>query len=200
MLVHLLLEGRLEEPVAEKLLAYCGHEKGVVYGQKGCSYIHEKVKGFQRLAQSGCGVLALTDFRDTGTPCPSDALRNKFSLLAPPTNFLCRMAVNELESWLLADAASLAEFLHISASIIPKDPDAVKLPKQTLVNLARRSKKMKIREGIVPEPGHGGAVAPAYLSTMTEFVRESWNISDAAQSSPSLSRCVLRLQNLHGCD
>jgi hypothetical protein len=199
MLVHLLLEGRLEEPVAEKLLAHCGHEKGFVYGQKGCAYLHEKAKGFQRLAQPGCGVLALMDFRDTGTPCPSDALRNKLSLLAPPPNFLCRMAIYELESWLLADAASLSGFLGISVSAIPRNPEMERLPKQTLVNLARRSRKTAIRDSIVPGPDHCGTVAPAYLATMTEFINEHWNIAVAAQNSPSLNRCVLRLQNLHGC-
>lgn len=199
MLVHLLLEGRLEEPVAEKLLVHCGHEKGTVYGQKGCAYLYEKAKGFQRLAQPGCGVLALADFRDTGTPCPSDALINKLSLSNPPPNFLCRMAVNELESWLLADAASLAGFLGISAANIPKKPDEERLPKQTLVNLAKRSGKTAIRKGIVPEQGHLGIVAPAYLATMTKFIREHWNITAAAQNSPSLNRCLLRLKNLHGC-
>lgn len=200
MLVHLLLEGRLEEPVAEKLLAHCGHEKGDVYGQRGCAYLYEKARKFQRLARAGCGVLVLADFRDTGASCPPGALRNTLSLsVPPPRNFLCRMAVNELESWLLADAASLADFLGISAAIIPKKPDEEKLPKQALVNVARRSRKTALRKGIVPERGHGGIVAPAYLATMTEFIRDYWNISAAAQNSPSLNRCLLRLTDLHRC-
>ena len=196
MQVHLLLEGQLEEPVADKLLMHCGHDKGDVYGKKGCNYIHNKAKGFRYLAQDNCGVLVLTDFRDTGMPCPSDALQNKLFLGISHPHFLCRLAVNELESWLLADRSSMARFLGISVSTITKNPDYEPFPKKTLVNLARRTHKSSIRKDIVPEDEHGGIVAPAYLASMTKFIREYWNIADACKNPPSLNRCVLRLQSL----
>ena len=200
MRVHLLLEGHLEEPVSEKLLEYCGHERGTVYGKKGCAYIHEKAKNYQALANPSQGVLVLTDSRDTGSPCPSDALQNTLQLAKPPANFLCRLAVNELESWLIADSVSLSNFLRISPTLIPKNPDVEPLPKITLVNLARRSRKTKIKNGIVPPEKHGGPVAPAYLATMTEYVREHWNIDNARKNSPSLERCVVRLFNLRNSE
>lgn len=197
MLVHLVLEGHLEEPVADKLLVHCGHKKGNVYGKQGCGYIRKKIVSFQVAAQHGCGVLALTDLRDSGAPCPAQALKD-YQIVSPPSGFLCRFAVAELESWLIADRDSLAKFLGIAVRTIPASPENEPLPKQTVVNLARRSRKPSIRKGIVPEPNHGGLVAPGYLATMTEFVSEHWDVAAAMRYAPSLHRCVKRLQGLPG--
>lgn len=198
MLMHLILEGHLEEPVAEKLLAHCGHEKGTVYGRQGFGYIQTKAAKFHHLATETEGVLVLADFMDSRAPCPLHALENYVLqfIANPPRNFLCRFAVAELESWLLADRKGMADFLKIAPAKITTTPDALPDPKRHLVNLARKSGKTSVREGIVPEKAHGGAVAPGYLATMQGFVRDCWNIENAAANSPSLARCVCRLRQL----
>lgn len=198
MLIHLILEGYLEEPVAEKLLAYCGHKKGIVRGLQGFGYIQTKAAQFHPLATDREGVLVLTDFMDARTSCPPHAL-DKYVLqhvANPPKTFLCRFAVAELESWLMADRNGMADFLSISAAKIPSAPDALPDPKRHLVNLARKSRKSAVRNGIVPEKSHGGMVAPDYLATMRGFVRDYWTIENAVTNSPSLARCVRRLQQL----
>lgn len=96
----------------------------------------------------------------------------------------------------MADREGMADFLKISAANIPSAPDALPDPKRQLVNLARKSRKISIREGIVPEKSHGSVVAPDYLATMRGFVRDYWNIENAVTNSPSLARCVHRLQQL----
>lgn len=199
MLMHLILEGRLEEFVAEKLLTYCGHQKGNVYGLQGCSYIQNKVALFHKLATENVGVLVLTDFMDSHSPCPVHALNTYLlqRIANPSRTFLCRFAVPELESWLIADRKKLADFLKISIGNIPTKPDELPDPKQRLVNLARKSKKTSIREGIVPEKSHRGVVAPDYLLTMRNFVTNHWEIAAAVKNSPSLARCIYRLQQLN---
>lgn len=196
--MHLILEGSLEEAVAEKLLAHCGHEMGTVYGRSGAAYIRQKAAMFRSLATECSGVLVLTDFRDTGSPCPAHALAAyavKQISAARPT-FLCRFAVAELESWLIADSQGLSAFLKVAVANIPANPDTLPDPKRKLVNLARRCRTTSIRNSIVPENSHGGKVAPAYTATMSAFVRDHWNIVSAAKNSPSLARCVQRLQQL----
>lgn len=196
--MHLLLEGFLEEPVAEKILAYCGHKKGIVYGRRGVNYIKSKAAKFYHLATEHEGLLVLTDFMDSDSPCPPNALQSYVLQFVahPPRNFLCRFAVAELESWLMADRKGMADFLSISAAKIPSAPDALPDPKLHLVNLARKSRKSAVRNGIVPETSHGGMVAPGYLATMHGFVRDYWTIENAVTNSPSLARCVRRLQQL----
>ncbi len=200
MLVHLVLEGHLEEPVAGKLLKYCGHDKGVVYGRKGYGFIATKAHAYEPLTRGGCGVLVLTDFRDAKSHCPPEAL-HKYLLqhnASPSAAFIFRFAEAELESWLMADRKALAAFLSISLKTIPEAPDREPFPKRTLVNLARKSRKTALKSALVPPPNHGGSVGPGYLQTMTDFVIDHWRPGEAMKNSPSLARCLKRLQNLSG--
>jgi len=198
MIINLLAEGYMEEAVARKLLPFCGHELGTVYGQYGCGYIQEKATSFRYLATETTGLLILTDFRDAGTTCVPGALQEYVfnKLPNPPNTFLCRFSVNELESWLLADREGLAKYMNIAISKMPLNPEHEARPKETLVNLARKSNKTVIREGIAPPPGHRASTGPEYLSLMREFIFKHWNIENAICSAPSLERCVRRLREI----
>ena len=198
MIIHLVAEGYMEAIVAARLLPFCGHELGVVYGQRGCAYIRQKAVAFRHLATEITGVLVLTDFRDAEAICAAAALQEYVlnRLLNPPETFLCRFAVNELESWLLADREGLAKFFGISASRMPLHPEKEAFPKRTLVSLARTSREKRIREGIAPPPGHKASVGPDYMLLMHEFITNFWDIETAMRCAPSLERCVCRLQEL----
>ena len=63
------------------------------------------------------------------------------------------MVVRELESWLLADAAGLAAYLGLPRAVVPSQPESVGDPKLALVNLARRSRRTRLRDSIVPYQG-----------------------------------------------
>jgi len=198
MIIHLVAEGPMEEAVAERLLPFCGHTPGTVYGKQGCAYIREKAARFHHLATEHSGVLVLTDFRDAKAICVAAALQEYVwnRLPNPLGSFLCCFAVNELESWLLADRKGLANFLGIAVSKMPLQPEKENLPKRTLVNLARSSRRNRISEGIAPPPGHRSAVGPEYVPLMYEFIANFWNIEAAMRCAPSLERCVRRLREL----
>lgn len=200
MIIDLLPEGLLESHVGHKLIRHCCHEVGITYSADGCTYIKNKAAQYHHsgFLVAGKGLLILTDLRDSGEICPSAALQTYLLKKVPQPSqaFMLRFAVWEMESWLLADREGLADFLGIRVTKMPRKPEMETLPKLTLVNLARKSRKRIIRDGIVPPPGHRGPSAPSYTSTMTEFVQEYWNISAAAQNSPSLQRCIVRLQSL----
>ncbi|MCL2340471.1 MAG: hypothetical protein FWC49_02075 [Proteobacteria bacterium] len=198
MVIDLLLEGWLEEPVADKLLAFCGHAKGEVFGKRGVRYIRDKAKGFYSVAAPDAPMLVLTDFMDTRAACPPAALQSYLlhACPLPVPYFLCRFAVNALESWLLADRQSMSDFLRVPLTKIPLNPDDEPNPKNTLIMLASRSRKTSIRDGIAPAPEHQGQTSPNYLHTMGAFVAVHWNVEGAMRHSPSLQRCVQRLQQL----
>ena len=199
MVIYLVPEGDMEKAVAAKLLPFYGHVLGTIYDQgNGCDYIREDAVKFRHLATESTGVLVLTDFRDAKVTCVADALQKYIldKVPNPPRTFLCRFAVNEIESWLLADRKGLAEFMNVAVSKIPAQPESEEFPKRTLVNLARASRKRKIREGIAPPPGHYAAVGPDYMCLMREFITDFWNIEIAMRCAPSLERCVRRLREL----
>jgi len=198
MIVNLLAEGYMEEVVASKLVPFCNHELGIVYGKRGCKYIREKATKFRHLATKLSGLLILTDFRDTKEDCVPSALQMYIlnELPNPPSNFLCRFAVNELESWLMADREGLATYMGIDISLIPFETEEVDYPKRTIVNLAQKSRKKVIRNGIAPPPEHRAEVGPEYMLLLRDFIINYWNIEAAMLNSPSLRRCIQRLREL----
>ena len=96
--------------------------------------------------QSNCSFnyyLTLVDFMDTGHSCPPDVVAQWLPRAEP--GMLFRVVVRELESWLLADRENFADFLGISITKPPDQPEQINDPKQQLVNLARCSRKSQIR-------------------------------------------------------
>ena len=91
-----------------------------------------------------------------------------------PAPYLCfRVAVREVEAWLMADADSLASFLSVVRNKIPAEPEQLDDPKTEMVNLARRSRRRAIRKDMVPRAGSGRSVGPAYASRLIEYVQTS---------------------------
>ena len=198
MVVNLILEGHLEELVAKKIVNYCGHSVGTVHGQQGFGFIKTRAYKFHSMAREGVAVFVLTDFMDAKCDCVVEACTQYLlsHVPQPNNNYILRFAVRELESWLLADREGLSQFLGVSLNRIPTNPDIEVDPKQKLVSIANRSRKTRLKIGIVPDAKHKGAVAPGYLGVMNSFVRDQWDIERAMSSSDSLSRCVARLKNL----
>jgi len=120
--------------------------------------------------------------------------------LPAPARFMCfRVAVRETEAWLLADRERIARFLGVAIARVPRDPEALDDPKQTVVNLASRSRRRAIREEMVARPGSRRAVGPAYTSRLIEFATDpsaGWRPAVAAGNSDSLSSCLARLGEL----
>jgi hypothetical protein len=88
--------------------------------------------------------------------------------------------------------------------MIPPNPEEVDDPKDLMVSLAGESRDRRIRHEMVPSPGSGRAVGPAYNARLIEFVMDrqrGWRPAVAAQYSESLDRCLRCLRRLavRGC-
>jgi hypothetical protein len=194
MLIDALVEGPLDEAVARRLVTHTGHAFGTCYGKKGASYIRDKLAGFDVCARYGVPLLTLVDFMDTGLDCPPEVISAWLPQRA--SQHLVRAVVPEIESWLLADRIGLSEFLGISKGLIPRDPETIPDPKQTLINLARRCRSRARREALVPRPNTSASTGPGYAAEMQTFVARSWDITAASQFAPSLDKCLARLREL----
>ncbi len=112
-----------------------------------------------------------------------------------------RIAVREVEAWLLADRERFATFLGVAAGGLPVSPEAEPDPKQSVVVVARRSKRRELREDLVPRAGSGRREGPGYASRMIEFVLDKergWRPEVAALRAESLRRCITALQTFVG--
>lgn len=188
----LAVEDTLSEAVARKLLSVVRPEISVTVamGHQGRGYLQNRARELNRTAAS-VPVLLLADL-DRPLPCPPDLIASWLS--APAQRLLLfRIAVMEIESWVLADRGRFASFLSVPDHRIPANTDEIPQPKEFIVNLARRSRRKDIREDLVPAPGSTSSVGPAYNPRLAVFVDETWNPVTASEASPSLARAVTRL-------
>jgi hypothetical protein len=105
------------------------------------------------------------------------------------------VAVQEVESWVLADRDRFAKFLGIRKTLVPVDVDAIDEPKECLVNLATKSRKRELREDIVPIEGSTAKQGPDYNGCLISFVEEFWNPYEAMHNSPSLERTIKAVES-----
>lgn len=196
MNIHVVAEGLLEIPVAYRLIAFCGHHHGKIFELRGAGNIKKTANIYARLANAETAVLFLTDFMDSQCPCPIAARNQYFGKSASKIhqNVLLRFAVNELESWLLADHKNFSKLLGIEAQKISSTPDMLPDPKKYIANLARLSPKKAIKSDLISTSGRQGRL---YVPKMEKFIIESWNIEAAMLRSPSLGRCINRLRALN---
>lgn len=186
------VEGDLDEAVLRRLVRHCGAELGNVYGREGKSQLKASIGGYNAAAKRFPWVV-LVDL-DESHECAGE-LRTEW--LPDEAPLMClRVAVRQVESWLLADKDSAAPFLGVSQATLPADPDAELHSKRRLVHLAERSRWRPIREGLVPPPGSGRAVGPLYNALLRRFVVDRWKPDVAATRSESLRRCLLALEEL----
>jgi len=187
----LAVEDVLSEAIARALILYTKiAEFPRSIGLTGAGYLKSKAEALNRPASAG-PIFLLTDL-DTDRACPLDLIQKWVRGPLHP-NFLFRVAVMEIESWILADREACAALLRVPLTRIPGDTDNIPNPKEFLVNLARRSSVKRLREEFVPRQGSTAAVGPGYNSRLQEFVREQWNPERASAASASLRRTLARL-------
>lgn len=188
------VEGLVDEAVLRRLLRDAGLGCTAVYGKEGKPNLLQRLPGFNAAARhaSWCVLIDL----DHDASCVPEFLEQV--LPEPAPGMTLRVAVRQIETWLLADRAGFASFLGVRSHDIPRDPDVLDEPKRLVVDLARRSQQRAITEDLVPRPGSGRSVGPAYTSRMIEFVTDRWRPHEAAERSPSLARCLAAIERLRG--
>lgn len=184
-LVALGTEDELSEAVAVRLLAE--HEQhlqpGLRLRKSGFGYLRSNVKRWRELAQRQPVVL-ITDLDQIA--CPPALLNDWLGSQACPENLLLRVAVREVEAWLLADHVAMQSLLGDRARL-PPAPDVLPDPKQHLLGLAKRAPR-DVRLDLVHEAGTVARQGLGYNARLTDLVRMSWSPARAAERSPSLAR------------
>jgi hypothetical protein len=192
--INLVFEDVLSEAVLKQMLKQSQRPflVGDCFNERGKDRMKKNISAFNNAAK-GMPYLVLTDLDNKD--CPRVILSEWLTQPKHP-NLVFRIAVKEVEAWLLAHRSAFAEFLDISVDNIPRDADLIADPKQCLINLvAEKSKKRKLREAIVPAPNSTAKIGKDYNRPLIEFVNESWQVASAQTNSPSLERTMNALIN-----
>lgn len=191
--INLSVEDALSEAILKKLLTVSGQQYfiGHCYSRSGYGYLRRNISGFNNAAK-GVPFLILTDLNHY--QCAPDLI-NEWLKVPKHVNLIFRVAVKEVETWLLADRIGFATFLGVSRSLIPLDVEEIERPKEFLISLAKRSRKRTIREDIVPFPKSTAKLGRNYNGRLITFVYEKWDVKNARENSSSLQRAFKQIQD-----
>lgn len=192
MIFQAAVEGELDDAVLRRVAVHVGAQVGTVYGKEGKPQLRGRINGYNAAARWHPWAV-LVDL-DESHPCAAELRADWLPDEAPLMCF--RVAVRQVEAWLLADSEESAAFLGVKRALLPKEPDAESNAKRRMVHLAESSRWKRIREAIAPAPGSGRSVGPLYNATLRNFVTERWRPEVAATRSDSLRRCLVALGSL----
>lgn len=158
---------------------------------RGYGAIKKKCQAFLNMAFAGSHTFILTDLDTAESAC--NLIRDWFAIpQGNPTNLppqcIFRIAVREIESWILADHTAWAEYIGIPAANFSKHPEQLDHPKEHLLNVIRKKGNTKIHREMLPkESAH---IGPQYNDVMCKFIENLWMPERAAENSPSLKRAL----------
>jgi len=186
------VEGPTDEAVLRRVVEHLGAILSPVYGKMGKLMLLRQLNSYNHAAQFRPWIVLVDLDRDADCAPPVRA-----RWLPVPAPHMCfRIAVREVETWLLADRETLADFLGVAISRIPTRPENLDDPKEALVNVARSSRRRAIRVDMVPRPEGGRSEGPAYTSRLIEYAQGPWRPDVAAQHADSLRRLFERVTEL----
>lgn len=187
------VEGPADEAAFRRIVASRGVDVARVQVQGGKPGLRRALPGYHAAARWAPWPV-LVDL-DQDFVCAPALVRDW--LPAPNPHMYFRVVVRQIESWLLADGERFSTFFSVPRALLPHDPDAAADAKAALLALIRRSRRKAIREDMLPRPGSGRRVGPAYTSRLIEYATDrdrGWRPDAGAARSASLAKCLARIE------
>ena len=185
--IRYLVEGAIDEPVAERIIQRSGLEPVKFMEGKGKSTIDKMLR---QLTWQG-NFLVLRDL-DNNECAPS--LLHSLVPHGTPDGLCLRIPVRQVESWLLADVDGFSQTFEVCLKAHTIKPDESDNSKRDLINHCRGSKSRKVRMGMVPKKG--AQTGSQYTTLIRQFAQTGWDPERAAGRSPSLKRALDAMDRL----
>jgi len=195
MPIYAIVEGDMDAALVRRLFRLVGDAEPKVFTKNGRDPILKSLSKYLKAARNvpGSGWIVLIDLdRDECAP----AVLAKWASGDLPPRLCLRIAVRQVEAWILADRDGVTRALGVGVDQVPWDVEGLLRPKRTIVDLARKSRRGAIRQALVPREASGREVGPGYTSWAIGFIRDAWNPEAAAGRAPSLQKtisCIRRL-------
>ena len=135
MLITVGVEDVLSEAVARRLIKQYLPDAEVSNVVVTGGSVKSNIPWLNQMARHRGPVLAVADL-DRPSSCPAALIQDLLGGLTAAPKMLIRVAVLEIESWIMADREGLAKRLSIAASAVPHNPEEIEDPKRALTHLA----------------------------------------------------------------
>ncbi len=195
--INLVVEDTLSEAVLRRVVLETSRHLvvGAVYpirkawniesGPNGHGYIRKNFPAFNSAAVA-IPHLLLVDLDNNA--CAPTLIRAWTAGHTVNRGLILRVAVREVESWIIGDRDGLADALGLAHHYFPENPERISDPKRYIVHHAMRSRLKTIRNDIAPALGSRGQTGPYYTRFLSNFVRDTWDIDVATRLCESLRR------------
>jgi hypothetical protein len=192
--IVLAVEDSLSESIGRQIARSAGWD---VTGQpkinNGKSQLEKNFEKYcQRARREAVLLIVDMDRSSVRHPCPSVLIDEWAKGHGIPPKMFFRVAVHEIESWLMADHEAMQILIGHNVKL-PPNPDALVDPKMVLLNMLKQVKR-HLRDGVVRVHGSNVSQGVAYNAVLGKLVDEHWSPERAAQKSESLSRAFSRLR------
>lgn len=190
--IAIATEDQLSEAIALRLIAEvkAPHRVALKLGKTGNGYLRSKMSSWCQMAQHQV-MFVLTDLDRAN--CLVE-FRDQWLVAEAPRNLLLRIAVREVESWVLADHVAMRALMG-AKGVLPVAPDELADPKQSLLRLAKGAPR-QVRDDLLKAIGGNLAQGLGYNARLSAWVNSDWCPQRAAERSPSLARARLRLNEV----
>ncbi len=184
-------EDELSEAIALRLISELKRPHHVTHAlrRNGFGYLQSKMDSWCQMAEHQI-MMVLTDLDQAN--CLVE-FRNQWLAERPlPASLIFRIAVREVESWVLADHQAMRELVG-KKGVLPTQPDALPDPKQALLGLGKTASK-SVRDDLIRTIDGQLRQGVGYNARLTHWINTAWSPERAAERSPSLARARIRLQ------
>jgi len=198
--IRIAFEDQLSEFVIRKLFSHLSLNFQIVclnknYSRTGFGYIKDSINKWNS-ADDSLLFFVLTDLDKYN--CAPELIQG---WIKNPirSNLFFRVAVREVEAWLLADDDNFSKYTGLDFDFIEKetrDVEKITDPKEKLLSLVKRSKKRELITDIVREESSQLKQGPAYNTRLQEYLDHHWDINKARLKSDSLDRALKALEQL----
>lgn len=191
-MLKILLSGAKGKPVVTQSYPIAkGWQKDV--GPNGYGYIRKNLAAFNA-ASAVTPFVVLVDADNR--PCPPETISLWLDGILKHQDLFIRIAIREVEAWLLADRSGIASYLAVPDQFIPQDTSRIKDPKRYISRLAARSRRKEIREDLARAAGTRSKTGPFFGQSLQFFAKNLWNVNVARAHSDSLNRAMVAFDQL----
>jgi len=192
--IAIATEDQLSEAIALRLISEIQTPHFIQHklGKTGNGYLRSKMGNWYRMAQHQVMVV-VTDLDRAN--CLVE-FRDQWLVAEPPANLVFRIAVREVESWVLADHHAMRELIGVKG-VLPVAPDDLADPKRALLGLAKGAPK-QVRDDLLKVTNGNLTQGLGYNARLTAWINSEWSPKRAADRSPSLAKARSRLKEVVG--
>lgn len=184
--IAIATEDVLTEVVCERIASHLGIEISLRLRKGGSGYLRSRLDSFIQMSRV-YPVLVVTDLDKKC--CAPTLIQEWIQGRKIPEGFMLRVAVREIEAWLMADRQAFGEMMGAKINFCP---ESILDPKEKVLSLAARAPR-RVRDDLVAGKGAVASQGVGYNKRLCEFALSKWCPVRASENSESLRRAIFKI-------